>query len=135
MSDEQKVEQTQDSAVESKSEKNDHEILMPEIEVAGFVAKPWTLGKLKKINPYLENVFIRLAAKGIKLTLDNVTEHVLDLYFSAVEPLISILAVSLDVDEEKIESLSIDDTVKLIYMVYKQNEESIKNVSSLLQMT
>lgn len=125
-------EKHEEEVIETK--KSDEEILLPEVEVSGFVVKPWTLGKLKRINPFLEHIFIKLEKKGVKLTLDNLSEHLKDIYFAAVEPLVSILAISLDRKEEELEDLSIEQTVKLVYLVYKQNEESIKNVSSLLQM-
>ena len=115
--------------------KSEEEILFPEIEIDGFTIRPWTLGKLRKVNPCLERVMEKLEKKGVKLSLDNVETNLLDLYFAAVDEILTILSISLDVEEEKLENIPIPQAIRLIFLVYKQNEDSIKNVSSLLQMT
>jgi hypothetical protein len=120
---------------EIPQKKSEEEILMPEMEFKGFKIKPWTLGKLKQINPHLEKIIEKLDKKGIKLTLDNVQDNVASLYFAAVDSVVAILALSLNTAEKNLEELTISDTISLIYLIYRQNEESVKNVSSLLQMT
>lgn len=115
--------------------KSDEEILFPELEIDGFIIRPWTLGKLRKVNPCIERVLGKLEKKNIKLSLDNIENNLLDLYFAAVDEIITILSISLDVEEEKLENITIPQAIRLIFLVYKQNEDSIKNVSSLLQMT
>lgn len=115
--------------------KSEEEILFPELEVDGFTIRPWTLGKLRKVNPCIERILAKLEGKGIKLTLNNVEENLWDLYIAAVDEIITILSISLDVEEKKLEDIPIPQAIRLIFLVYKQNEDSIKNVSSLLQMT
>jgi hypothetical protein len=116
-------------------EKSEEAILFPELEIDGYTIRPWTLGKLRKVNPCLERVLAKLENKGIKLTLDNIEDNLLDLYFAAVDEIITILSISLDVEEQELESIPIPQAIRLIFLIYKQNEDSIKNVSSLLQMT
>jgi len=120
---------------EKIEEKSDEEILFPDIEIDGFTIRPWTLGKLRQVNPCMERVLEKLEKKGVKLTLDNLEDNLLDLYFAAVDEIITILSISLDVEEKKLESVPIPQAIRLIFLIYKQNEDSIKNVSSLLQMT
>jgi len=119
---------------ESTKKKTEDEILFPEVELDGFIIKPWTLGKLRKINPHIENIFTTLKNKDIVLTLQNVENHLMDLYFAAVPQIMIILAISLEVSEEDLEEIPIPQAIRLIYLVFKQNEESIKNVLNLLQL-
>ena len=114
--------------------KTEDYILFPDLDVDGFTIRPWTLGKLRKINPHLEAIFKNLDDKNIQLTLDNFGEHLKDVYFAAVPEIISILGISLDKSEDDLEDVTIPQAIKLIYAVFKQNEDSIKNVSSLLQL-
>jgi hypothetical protein len=122
------------STTDSPQKKTEDEILFPELEVDGFTIRPWTLGKLRKINPHIENVFTHLKEREIKLTTDNIDNHLMDLYFAAIPEIMTILAISLDVEESTLEDTPIPQAIRLIYLVYKQNEESIKNVLSLLQL-
>jgi len=114
--------------------KTEDSILFPDLDIDGFNVKPWTLGKLRRINPHLEGIFKSLEDKNIKITLDNFGEHLKDVYFAAVPEIISILALSLEKSEDDLEDVTIPQAIKLIYAVFKQNEESIKNVSNLLQL-
>ena len=119
----------------TKQKKSDEEIIFSDFEIDGFVIRPWTLGKLKRINPHLEAIFGALEQKNIKVSLDNLEMHISDLYFAAIPQIISILAISLDKDEDELEEIPIPQAIKLIFCVYKQNEEAIKNVLNLLQVT
>jgi len=119
----------------TKPKKSDEEIIFSDFEIDGFVIRPWTLGKLKRINPHLEAIFGALEQKNIKVSLDNLEMHISDLYFAAIPQIISILAISLDKDEDELEEIPIPQAIKLIFCVYKQNEEAIKNVLNLLQVT
>jgi hypothetical protein len=113
--------------------KSEEQILFPEFMVEGYEIKPWTLGKLRKINPHLESIFSTLKERNIQLTLDNIDRHITDLYFAAVPVVISILAISLNKDENELEDIEIPQAIRLLYAVYKQNEESIKNAFDLLR--
>ena len=113
--------------------KSEEQILFPEFMVEGYEIKPWTLGKLRKINPHLESIFSTLKERNIQLTLDNIDRHITDLYFAAVPVVISILAISLNKDENELEDTEIPQAIRLLYAVYKQNEESIKNAFDLLR--
>ena len=115
-------------------EKPEEAILFPELSLGEYTVKPWTLGKLKKINPHLESIFDALDKKNIQLSLDNVGEYLRELYFAALPSVISILSISLNVEEDDLEDVEVSDAIRLIFAVFKQNEESIKNVSSLLQL-
>jgi len=119
---------------EKEDSKTEDSILFPDLDIEGFNVRPWTLGKLRKINPHLEGIFKSLEDKNIKITLDNFGEHLKDVYFAAVPEIISILALSLEKSEDDLEDVTIPQAIKLIYAVFKQNEESIKNVSNLLQL-
>jgi hypothetical protein len=126
---------TKPTPVPTKPKKSDEEIIFSDFEIDGFVIRPWTLGKLKRINPHLEAIFGALEQKNIKVSLDNLEMHISDLYFAAIPQIISILAISLDKDEDELEEIPIPQAIKLIFCVYKQNEEAIKNVLNLLQVT
>jgi hypothetical protein len=124
---------SEEKAKQESKNKTDVEILFPEIEVDGYKIKPWTLGKLIKINPHLERIFTKLEEKGIKLSIDTIDTYLRDIYFAAVPEIVSILAISLEKSIEDLEDLAIPTAIKLIYAIYKQNEESVKNVLVLLQ--
>jgi len=128
------VVKTATEEVDEELKKSDEEILFPEAKVGDFVVKPWTLGQLLKINPHIEKVFAKLEEKRIKLTLENVNDFIVDLYFAALPEVVEIMAISLDVDQEKLHSLQLKEVVQLIYTIFIQNQENLKNVLSLLQM-
>jgi hypothetical protein len=120
---------------ETTKNKTEDEILFPELEIDGYIIKPWTLGKLRKVNPHIEKVLETLKNKKVQLSTENIESHIMDVYFAAIPEMISILAISLDKEEEDLEDIPIPQAIKLVYLVYRQNEDSIKNVFSLLQMT
>ena len=132
---EQEIEEEKKEMEQEKPAQTDEQIAFEEATVAGHKVKPWTIGKLLEINPCLENILKKLEDKGINITLDNVGEFIGQLYFAAFSDAIKIAAISVDVKEEELHDLDIAELIKLIFVIYKQNEDSIKNVLSLLQMT
>jgi len=134
---ESKVEPKVEPRVKEKvaqEEKTEDYILFPELDIEGYSIKPWTLGKLRRINPHLEGIFKSLEEKDIQLTMDTIGDHLKDIYFAAIPQIIAILAISLEKTQDDLEEVTIPQAIKLIYAVFKQNEESIKNVSNLLQL-
>jgi len=137
MSEEKIREAVRETAEEIEKEKNkkpsDEEILLAETTVGEFTVRPWTLGKMLKINPCIERVFQKLEEKRIKLSTSNIEDSIVDLYFAAFPELVKIVSVSLEKDEDELLDLQLSDIIKLVFVIYKQNEESLKNVLSLLQ--
>jgi len=127
------VKEVKQEVEEKERKQTDEEILFEEMEVAGFEVKPWTVGKLLKVNPCLEKILTKLAEQRIVLSMDNISDVIPQLYFTAFPEVLKIVGISVDKAEEDLHDLDISDLVKLIFIIFRQNQESIKNVFSLLQ--
>lgn len=113
--------------------KTDEEILFAETTLGTVTVKPWTLGKLLKINPHLERLFQKLESKNVKITLDGVEGAIYEIYFAAFPELVEIMSISLEKTLDDLQEINLSDIVKIIYLIYKQNEDSLKNGLSLLR--
>ena len=124
--------------VEAKNKptkKSDEQILFADTTIGKFEAKPWTIAKMRKVNPCLQGVIQQLEERRISLSADNIADNILHVYFAAFDEIINILYITFEKDQDagELEELNIADVIKMIFVVYKQNEEAIKNVLSLLQ--
>ena len=110
----------------------DEVILFPEANVEGIVVKPWTFGVLLDVNPFLEAIFEKIEAKGIKFDgfMLGFTE-IKELYFAAAPQLLKILAFTTGKSEEEIRNLSLNIVLRLVYIIWQQNQANLKNALGL----
>lgn len=112
--------------------KVDEAVLFPEITIEGFTFKPWTFGKLLDVNPSLEAIFERLESKGVRLESALIGfNEIKEIYFAAAPQLLKIVALTLDKEEEEIKGLPLTTVLKLIFAIWQQNSDNLKNVLSL----
>lgn len=120
---------------EKEVKKTEEEILFPDVEVAGIIVKPWTFGKLFQISNDLDELINILDEKNILLSLENdlvSMSLIMKVFTIATGPLMNLITKSADVDEEKINSLTMEDGIKLVYTIFYQNWETIKNAMTPL---
>ena len=122
-----------------KKEKSEELVLFPEAEVAGIKVKPWSFGKLFDFSEILETVLDKVEEKKMNIdhlvTSDLVTIiDIAKLFSIARKEVIAIIALTVEKPEEEIRSLSMEDGVKLAYVIFLQNKETIKNAFTPLLM-
>lgn len=119
--------------------KSDEAILFPEVtipELEGLVLRPWTFGNLLDVNPFLEAIFERIESKGILLDFTMIgIKEIKELYFAAAPQLLKIICITTNKSEEEIRNLDLKIIAKLLYIIWNQNGENVKNGLSLLGLT
>jgi len=111
-----------DKKAESKS---DMEVLFPDEEVEGYKIRPWSLGQIAEISPFL--------LKGLKAARDAGADimkpesHIpeLTLGFTSYAP--DILSKTLDISRDEAWSLPTDKAAVILLAVLSQNVEYLKN--------
>lgn len=112
--------------------KNEERILFPEVKVANFIVKPWSFGILFDIADMLGLLIDKAEKKGIIEDLESLNgvlkyTTIAKLFSIANKEILIILCKTLDVEEKEITSLSMDDGIKLVMVVYNQNKSTIIN--------
>lgn len=118
--------------------KSDEEILFPDTKVGKYIIKPWSFGMLFEISPMLDVVLGDMDKKNININFEDdfISYTTLARIFALASiHVLSIISITLDVDEEEIRELSMEDGIKLAMIIYKQNYTTIKNVLSPSQPT
>jgi hypothetical protein len=110
----------------------DEIILFPEANVEGIIVRPWTFGVLLDVNPFLEAIFEKIEAKGIKFDgfMLGFTE-IKELYFAAAPQLLKVLSFTTGKSEDDIRNLDLKVVLRLIYVIWQQNQANLKNVFGL----
>lgn len=112
------------------NKKSDEQILFPKEEVAGIIVEPWSFGKLFDISDSLETVIDKVEEKNLDEALIKEDVNILDiarLFTIARKEVLRIIAITVDRPEEDIRSLSMEDGVKLSFIIFTQNKDTIKN--------
>ncbi len=114
--------------------KSEAEIIFPEAKVGDIIVKPWSFGKLFEILESLDKVLDKADEKGILEQLEvGITGGMLSyiplmrLFAVARNEILDIIAKTTDTDIEKIKSLSTDEGIKLVMVIFRQNKEVIMN--------
>ena len=114
--------------------KSEAEIIFPEAKVGDIIVKPWSFGKLFEILESLDSVLDKADEKGILEQLEvGITGGMLSyitlmrLFAVARNEILDIIAKTTDTDIEKIKSLSTDEGIKLVMVIFRQNKEVIMN--------
>jgi len=114
----------------------DEIILFPEANVEGIVVKPWTFGVLLDVNPFLEAIFERIEAKGIKFDGFMLGfAEIKELYFAAAPQLLKILAFTIGKSEDEIRNLDLKVVLRLVYVIWQQNQANLKNALGLFSQS
>lgn len=121
-----------------EKKKSDEEILFPEAKIDGtdITIRPWTFGDLLDVNPHVEAIFTRLEEKNVLLDFTMIgVKEIKELYFTAAPQLLEIIKISVKKTEEETRALDLTTAIKILYVIWNQNRESIKNAVSLLGLT
>lgn len=116
-------------------EKNEGQILSPEIEVGGFKVKPWSFDQFFSMLPIFAGAAAMLKAKDIsfsefeKLTEDP--EKLLKLICEAGPVAREMVAKTIKVEPEEVGKMEFDRVISIALVVLIQNAERIKNFSGL----
>lgn len=111
-------------------------ILFPEANVEGIILKPWTFGVLLDVNPFIEAIFLTLEAKGIVLDRLSIGfKEIQAIYFAAAPQLLRVIVLSTGKDEEYLRNLDLKIIIKLVYVIWNQNSENLKNALSLFDVS
>ena len=119
------------------TKKSEEQILFPEVKVGNITVKPWSFGILFDISDLLDEVITRVEEKKIG---DIISDegflsyiNMVKLFSIASKPMLKIIEITLDKEEEEIRKLSMEDGIKISIIIAKQNWEIIsKNLLNLL---
>jgi len=117
--------------------KSEEEILFPEAQVGEITIKPWSFGMLFDISDDLDKLIETLDDKGILVSFENdfiSLSVIMKLFTVANQELMNIIVKTTKVDEPVIKDLPIDDGIRIVYIIAKQNWETIKNAVAPLFM-
>jgi len=112
-----------------EKKKTDEEILFPDVKVGKYIIKPWSFGILFDISDMLEGILDKLDEKSIKIEEIFSPEgfisytNLLRLFTIASKDVLSIIGITLDVDEEELKELDMTTGIKIATIIYKQNAD------------
>ena len=117
---------------EEETTKPEELILFPEIEIEGYVIKPWSYGQLVAISGDIQKIIDSF--KEDDVSLDEITYTFIgSLFLKFSNELLNIVSLTLEVDKKEIEDIRpFDKVFRIINVIYLQNKETIKNVLSSL---
>ena len=109
----------------STEAKSDMEVLFPEEVVEGYKIRPWGLGEIAGVSPFLLKAL--KAARDAGADVMRPESHVpeLALGFASYAP--DILSRTLKISKEEAESLPTDKALVILLAVLSQNIEYLKN--------
>lgn len=114
----------------------EEETLFPEAKVGDITIKPWSFGKLFELSKLLTDVLDKADSKGVTKLLDSSNDFIsyttMARLFSIASPeVLKIMQMTLDKTEEEVRDFSMEDGVKIAFIIFKQNRETIKNALTL----
>jgi len=116
-------------------EKNEAQILAPQVTIAGFKIKPWSFDQFFSILPIFTGLPAMLKAKGIGINeLEKITddpEKLLGLICEAGPVAREMVAKTIDVAPEEVGKMEFDRVISIALVILIQNAERIKNFSGL----
>ena len=124
---------------EENNEKTEEQVLFPEIIIGKYTVKPWSFGMLFIISTLLDSVLERAESKNIINDIEKsdgmLTPIIIAKLFSVCGPEVqAVMAETLNVDKEEINNLDMDTGIKLVFTIFQQNKDIIKNALSPLLM-
>ena len=122
------------------SKKTEETKLFNEIDINGIKVKPWSFGILFDISSKLEKILDLAEEKGIIESIEksgNISYiTMVKLFTLASSEFLSIISITIDMDEDEIKQLDMGTGLKLSYNIVVQNFDIIKNVlGSLINQT
>lgn len=110
----------------------DEQILFPEVKVGEILIKPWNFGILFELSNMLDEVLDKVNQKKLNIELFSGSmisyETIARLFTIASAPMLQIIAKTINKEIEEVKALSMEDGIKIAYIIIKQNWTSIKNV-------
>ena len=110
----------------------DEQILFPEVKVGNITLVPWNFGMLFEISNMLDEVLDKVNQKKLNIELFSGSmisyETIARLFTIASAPMLQIIAKTINKEIEEVKALSMEDGIKIAYIIIKQNWTSIKNV-------
>ena len=110
----------------------DEQVLFPEVKVGDITLVPWNFGMLFEISNMLDEVLDKVNQKKLNIELFSGSmisyETIARLFTIASSPMLQIIAKTINKEIEEVKALSMEDGIKIAYIIIKQNWTSIKNV-------
>lgn len=113
-----------------KKEKSAEAILFPEINVDGVKVRPWSLGVLAEVSPYISAIIETLEEKGINVE-ELTFSGILKVYFAIAPHAVAVISKTVGMDEEKVAKFDMPKSVKILRVIWEQNQDSLKNALTL----
>lgn len=110
--------------------------LFTEVEVCGFAVRPWTLAQMARLSPALMSAIKTAEDAGVdwETALDGMDVPTLTrIVLAAMPHMPDILAVSLNVERDKVDALDVGKVIRIAQAIWTANEETVKNSFSLGQ--
>jgi len=119
--------------------KSEEEIIFPDIEISGYVLRPWSFGVLFKLSHLLGSVLDKAEEKNLVSEINEsggfLQYTTLAKLFSIAGPeLLEIISITLGAPAEEIEALNMEAGLRIALAIYNMNKDvitnSLKNVFS-----
>jgi hypothetical protein len=111
--------------ITKEEEKTNLEVLLPEVEIEGYVIKPWSFGKLMQMGPIIASIIPSMKDAGInEENIESRIEEVL-LLFSPIAPIITSKTLGVKIDE--VQAWDPGKGTLIFLTILSQNLERIKN--------
>ena len=111
--------------VQSEEKPSDAAVLFPDIEVAGYIVKPWCLGQATQLAPHIGA--IRKIIKEEEVTFDNLTDRWMALIERGAWLVPKVIAVSLKISETEAEGLGLAEAGAVLAAIVSCNWRFLKN--------
>ena len=102
--------------------------------VGNYEVNPWTWGKVKKLYPHFKTIYLK--CKENNITLNDLKDNLLnmsDFVFSISDIFTEIIAITLNIDKEKVDALQFEVIIQLFLVIVNQNLEYLSNLLSPIQ--
>lgn len=114
---------------------NEMAVLLPEVEIGGYVIKPWSFGRFKQVFPAVAGQLIP-ALKAAGVTLENAGEVLAEqgpAIIGAILPALTpLIAATLDISEAEVDALDFDQAAAIGLTIIAQNVGRLKNSLPLI---
>jgi len=101
--------------------------MLDTIKYENYEIKPWTLEKLEELSPVFEKFFLSLRGNNIKV--DSIFTEPL-LYLKLLPYLSKIISITIGEKEEVIKQFTLDKSMTITAIIFKQNIGYLKNLLS-----
>jgi hypothetical protein len=106
------------------------EVLVDEVQIAGYSVRPWSFGKIIQLTQYIDRIKTLLNGTEFKLSSsDSITPDEVEMIVKTVAPLAPvIMSITVDATEEDMINLPGDDGIFMLITIVKQNLGYLKNL-------